>query len=148
MSCDAYKDLMMAYMDGELSTEHKQRLQDHVAGCDACRDELAELTELKKIADEIRLVEPEDRMWEQYWSSVYNRGERNVGWIVVSVAAIVLLAIGGYTAIDELIEDASIGLFTKVALFALIGGLAILFVSVVRERLFFHKKDRYKDVRR
>jgi len=58
------------------------------------------------------------------------------------------LAIGGYTAIDELIEDASIGLFTKVALFALIGGLAILFVSVVRERLFFHKKDRYKDVRR
>jgi len=27
-------------------------------------------------------------------------------------------------------------------------GLAILFVSVVRERIFFWSKDRYKDVRR
>ena len=37
--------------------------------------------------------------------------------------------------------------FLSVAL-ALVAGIAILFVSVLRERLFFWKRERYKDVRR
>jgi hypothetical protein len=36
----------------------------------------------------------------------------------------------------------------KVGLLALIGGLAILLVSVARERVYFWSRDRYKDVRR
>jgi len=41
----------------------------------------------------------------------------------------------------EVVTD-SIGLLT------LIAGLAILFVSILRERLYFWRRDRYKDVRR
>jgi hypothetical protein len=36
----------------------------------------------------------------------------------------------------------------KVGLLVLLVGLAILFVSVLRERIYFWKRDRYKDVRR
>jgi hypothetical protein len=36
----------------------------------------------------------------------------------------------------------------KAGLLALIAGMAVLFVSVLRERLYFWKKDRYRDVRR
>jgi len=41
-----------------------------------------------------------------------------------------------------------LGYLLKIALLALTAGLAILFVSVLRERLYFWSKDRYRDVRR
>jgi hypothetical protein len=64
------------------------------------------------------------------------------------VAAILLTIYGGFKLIEELIKDATIGMLLKAGLLALIVGLAILFVSVLRERLYFRQRDRYKDVRR
>ena len=50
--------------------------------------------------------------------------------------------------IEEMIKDPNIETMLKVGLLALIVGLAILFVSVLRERLHFWQKDRYRNVRR
>ena len=47
-----------------------------------------------------------------------------------------------------LVNDPTIGIMLKIGICAMIGGLAILFVSVLRERLYFWSNDRYKDVRR
>jgi hypothetical protein len=64
------------------------------------------------------------------------------------VAAILLTIYGGFKLIEEMIKDPDIETILKVGLLALIAGLAILFVSVLRERIYFWKRDRYKDVRR
>jgi len=64
------------------------------------------------------------------------------------VAAILLIIYGGFKMIEELIKDPTVGMILKVGLLALIVGLAILFVSVLRERLYFWQRDRYKNVRR
>jgi hypothetical protein len=96
----------------------------------------------------VTLVEPEDRLWQDYWGGVYNRIERGVGWIVFSVAAILLTIYGGFKMIEEIIKDPTIGMLLKAGLLALILGLAILFVSVARERVYFWSKDRYRNVRR
>ncbi len=148
MTCHDYKDLMMGYLDNELSDEQRRQFEEHLAGCSECKDELKEFRKLKAITDEVTLVEPEDRIWQDYWDGVYNRIERSVGWIVFSVAAILLTIYGGFKLIEELIKDATIGMLLKAGLLALIVGLAILFVSVLRERIYFWQKDRYKDVRR
>ncbi len=148
MTCHDYKDLMMGYLDNELSDEQRRQFEEHLAGCSECKDELKEFRKLKAITDEVTLVEPEDRIWQDYWDGIYNRIERGVGWIVFSVAAILLTIYGGFKLIEELIKDATIGMLLKAGLLALIAGLAILFVSVLRERLHFWQKDRYKDVRR
>ena len=50
--------------------------------------------------------------------------------------------------IEHIVEDPSIGMLLKVALLVLILGLSILLVSVLRERLYFWKTDRYRNVRR
>jgi hypothetical protein len=65
-----------------------------------------------------------------------------------SVAAIFLVIYGGFKAIEELIKDSTVELTLKIGLLTLIAGLAILFVSILRERLYFWRRDRYKDVRR
>ncbi len=148
MTCHDYKDLMMGYLDNELSDEQRGQFEEHLAGCSECKDELKEFRKLKAITDEVTLVEPEDRIWQDYWDGIYNRIERSVGWIVFSVAAILLTIYGGFKLIEELIKDATIGMLLKAGLLALIVGLAILFVSVLRERIYFWQRDRYKDVRR
>ena len=148
MTCNDYKDLLMGYLDNELSDEQRQRFEEHLAGCPECASELEEFRKLKTITDEVTLVEPEDKMWQEYWDGIYNRIERSVGWIVFSVAAILLIIYGGFKMIEELIKDPTVGMILKVGLLALIVGLAILFVSVLRERLYFWQRDRYKNVRR
>jgi hypothetical protein len=139
---------MMGYLDNELSDEQRQRFEEHLAGCGECASELEEFKKLKAITDEVTLVEPEDRMWQDYWGSIYNRIERGVGWIILSIAGILLVIYGGFKIIEELIKDPTVGMILKIGLLALIAGIAILFVSVLRERLYFWNKDRYKDVRR
>lgn len=148
MTCNDYKDLMMGYLDDELSNEQRQTFDNHLSTCKQCQIELASFRKLKAITDDVTLMEPEDRMWEQYWGNIYNRLERSIGWILFGISAILLLIYGGFKMIEEIVKDPTLGLGLKVGLLVLIVGLAILFVSVVRERMFFWKKDRYKDVRR
>ncbi len=148
MTCQDHKDLMMAYLDNELDDEQKRAFEEHLASCSACAKEMAEFKKLKQLTDNVTLVEPEDRIWQQYWSGIYNRVERGFGWILFSLAAILLIIYGGFKFIEELIKDQTVGMLLKVGLLVLIAGLAILFVSVLRERLYFWRKDRYKDVRR
>ena len=148
MACEDYKDLMMGYLDEELSSEQIRRFEEHLRTCKQCSSQLQEFRQLKAITDQMTLVEPEDRLWQQYWDGIYNRVERSIGWMIFSVAAILLTIYGGFKAIEALIIDPTVGLLLKIAMLALLVGLAILFVSVLRERIFFWTKDRYKDVRR
>jgi predicted anti-sigma-YlaC factor YlaD len=148
MTCRNYKDLMMAYLDNEIDDEQRKAFEEHLASCPQCTQELKEFEKLKQLTDNVKLIEPEDRIWEQYWGNVYNRVERSLGWILFSVAAILLAIYGGFELIENIIRDQTVGMLLKVALLVLIAGLAILFVSVLRERIYFWKKDRYRNVRR
>ena len=148
MTCQNHKDLMMEYLDDELDKEQRLAFEAHLAGCPECTKDLAQFKKLKEITDGVAFVEPEDRVWDQYWGGVYNRIERGTGWILFSLAAIALLIYGGFELIEGIIEDRTVGALMKVGLLALIGGLAILLVSVARERVYFWSRDRYKDVRR
>ena len=148
MTCRNYKDLMMAYLDNEIDDEQRKAFEEHLASCPQCTQELKEFEKLKQLTDSVTLAEPEDRIWQQYWGNVYNRVERSLGWILFSVAAILLTIYGGFELIEKIIRDQTVGMLLKVALLVLITGLAILFVSVLRERIYFWKKDRYRDVRR
>ncbi|MBN2132931.1 MAG: zf-HC2 domain-containing protein [Sedimentisphaerales bacterium] len=148
MTCQDHKDLMMAYLDDELDEPQRKAFEEHLASCPACAQEMEEFARLKQVTDSVTLVEPEDRLWEQYWGGVYNRVERNIGWTLFSVAGILLVIYAGFRAIEDLVRDPAVGLLLKIGLLALIAGLAVLFVSILRERIYFWSKDRYKDVRR
>jgi len=148
MICQDYKNLMMAYIDGELEPEARKTFEEHLQSCKECSAELKEFKQLKQLTDDIEFAEPEDRIWEQYWQNIYNRTERTTGWVLFSIAAILLLIYGGFKFIETIIHDPSVGFILKAALLVLIAGAAVLFVSVLRERLYFWKKDRYKNVRR
>ena len=148
MTCQDYKNLMMGYLDDELDAEQQKTLQQHLESCPECRAELEEFSQLKQITDDAALRQPEDVLWQQYWGGLYNRIERGGGWVLFSVASILLLIYGGFKLVESLVKDPTVDIILKAGVVVLIAGLAILFVSVLRERIYFRKKDRYKDVRR
>ena len=51
MTCHDYKDLLMGYLDNELSNEQRNRFEEHLAGCPECAGELKEFRKLKAMTD-------------------------------------------------------------------------------------------------
>ena len=149
MSCDEFKPMMMGYLDGELQPEQRVRFENHVAACGDCALELAEFRKVKEELAMMNFQEPSDAELERYWHSIYNRLERGLGWILFSLGAIVLLCYGGFKLVEEMVKDPNVALLVKAGVLALVFGVVILFVSLLRERLTVWKVDRYsKEVTR
>ena len=97
----------------------------------------------------VKLKEPTDLELAQYWSGVYNRLERGIGWILFSVGAIIVLCYGGFRLVEEIVKDPEVAVLLKVGVVALVFGAAILLVSILRERLRVRKTDKYsKEIQR
>jgi len=145
---DSYKPLLMGYLDNELTEIEATRIEEHLKECSGCREELGEFRRLKEVTNNMRLVMPDDKYWEDYWSHVYNRLERRVGWILTSLGIILLLSYGLYKGIEELLFHSGIPLLIQIGVLALVVGLCTLLVSVMRERLFLSKSDKYERIKR
>jgi hypothetical protein len=127
------KELISPYHEGELNEEEKKRVEKHLKECSECKKEFEEMGKFEEA-------------WKMYWSSVYNRLERRIGWILFSIGAIIILFFGGYKLVEGLIQAPDVPVFFKIAILSVLGGVVILLVSLVREQLFVRKRERYKEV--
>ena len=139
---------MMAALDGELSVEERARLERVLAEDGDLRAEWERLERVKEATEEMQYREPPEETWEHYWVSVYNRMERGLGWVLISIGALVLIGYGAWHAVGELMADSALPAFLKLAIFAALFGVLILLFSVIREKLFVRRGDRYKEVKR
>ena len=139
---------LMGYLDGELADDRRQALEAHLAGCDPCRRELAQFRTLKEVIDPMRIKEPTDQMWEEYWGGLYNRMERGIGWILVSIGSIVLISFALIEWVQAILEAEDLAWYIRGSIILVVIGLVVLLVSATRERLFLHRKERYKEVER
>ena len=146
---ERFKALLMGALDGELAPGESAELERHLVECNDCRTELREFKRLKEVTDMVRFGEPEDAVWESYWRGIYTRLERGFGWVLLSVGAILLVAFGAFKLVESLFTDPTVALIVKIGVGAALLGFVILMVSLVRERLFGLKRDRYsREVRR
>ncbi|MBN1221717.1 MAG: zf-HC2 domain-containing protein [Candidatus Aminicenantes bacterium] len=140
------KELISSYHDRELSEEQKKQVEEHLRHCDSCRREWEEMKKFEEVMNQMELKKPPKETWQVYWSSVYNRLERHIGWILLSIGAIILLFYGGYKAVEGMIQDPTTPMVLKVGILVVLGGLVVLLVSIIRERIFVRKRERYKEV--
>lgn len=145
---DRLRRLMMAHLDGELDPPEREELERRLASDPALEREWDRLVRLKEVTEGMRLRKPPEEVWDSYWTSVYRRLERGVAWILVSIGVMVLLGYGAWTAVQELLADTEMPWFLKAAILATTVGVVVLFVSVLREKLFVRGRQRYKDVER
>jgi predicted anti-sigma-YlaC factor YlaD len=147
MAEDTFKPLLMGYLDAELTETEVERFEQHLKECAECSAELAQFRRLKEVTQNMRVVAPDEKYWDVYWSNIYNRLERRVGWIMMSIGAILLLSYGIYMLILELFV-AQIPLVVRIGVLAFVVGIVTLLVSVVRERIFMAKADKYERIKR
>jgi len=145
---DTYKPLLMGYLDSELTEIEVLRMEQHLERCAECRIELEEFRKLKEVTQNMRVVTPDARSWEEYWSHVYNRLERRIGWILMSLGAILVTSYGIYSLIANFLLRSDIPIVVRIGIVALVVGFCTLLISVLRERIFMARMDKYERIKR
>lgn len=146
MNHQKIRELISSYHNGELNEEQKKTVEEHLAHCSECKREFEEMGKLEEVMSRMELRKPPKEVWQLYWASVYNRLERRIGWILLSIGAMILLFFGGYKMVEGIVQDPTTPLFLKVGILVFMAGIIVLLFSVIRERLFVRKRERYKEV--
>lgn len=96
----------------------------------------------------LKMRNPPEDVWDGYWTSVYSRVERGVGWLLVSVGTIVAGSWAAWHWVDALLSDSTMPLAVRYGILAISVGMVILLVSVARHRINVMRTDPYKDIER
>ncbi len=137
------EELISGYLDGALPQVQSQRVRLHVEDCGACRSLLEELRTLRETAMSTRFNSPADDEWPELPRTVPSRFSRRMGWVVLLAWLLVVTGL----ALWRLVTQAGDPLEIFLAL-GLPGGILLLFVSVLMDRLKALKTDRYRGVHR
>ena len=143
---ERYREFLAGYVDGELTDAEKLEFERELSHSGELRAELEEFMKLKKVTDGMRYADIPDQVWDSYWESLYKKTERGLGWILLSVGAIIVFCFGLYEVFYELFTDPEAPLWLKIGLPTGTVGAVILLVSYARERLFARKRERYTEV--
>ncbi len=148
MAEDAFKSLLMGYIDDELTELEAFHIEEHLKECRECAKELEEFRRLKEVTHNMRVSTPDDKYWEIYWSNIYNRIERRVGWIMVSIGSILLTSYAIYYLVASLLFKGEIPLVVRIGVVVLVVGFCTLIISVLRERIITSRGDKYERIQR
>jgi hypothetical protein len=89
-----------------------------------------------------RLSEFGEDVWREKMNDTTVRATHGIGWFLFIGGVLAIAGIGIY----EFVIDSSVSTTIKVIIGMIYGGLAMLFFSVLRQRLIERKTDKYKDV--
>ncbi len=148
MDCPQANILISGKLDGELTVEQERELNEHLKTCEKCRIEYDEMKKLKEVTEKMQFADLPDKHWAGYWNGVYNNIERGIGWTLFSAGAIILVCIGLWGMLNEFFLNDSVPLLHRFGVGALLAGGVVLLVSILRERLFARKNERYDEVER
>jgi hypothetical protein len=146
MMDERLRQLVAGYVDGELSGEELAAFKRELSTNAELRAEVEEFKKIKEVTGAMTYADLPDEVWDTYWSSLYRKTERGLGWILFSASVIVLLAFGAWQAFSGLWANPDTPLWLKLGASGGALGVIILLVSYGRERLFAYKRERYSEV--
>ncbi len=140
--------LMMSALDGEIAPGERRELEELLARDPELMEEWRSMERVKDLTSDLTYREPPEEVWEVYWESVYNKIERGIGWVLLSLGAVVLFGWGAWHAVEAIARDTTMPAGIKLAILAVAIGGIVLGVSVAREKLFAWRRDPYRRVKR
>ncbi len=148
MTDEKYKIMLAGYIDGELTAEEKADFEKYLTRDPEIRKELQTFQKLKEVTKAMKYADIPEAVWDGYWQDLYRRMERGLGWIFLSLGIIALAVLGIFHFCRDFLFDAEIPIVLRLATVLTALGTIILLVSVIRERLFAWRRDRYREVQR
>ena len=138
----------MAYLDGELSELEMKEIKRLIDDDEMHKDVYLSLKKVKEVTQEMKFVKLPEMYWDDYWEHVYNRIERGISWILISLGVIVVGSFLVWQFIEAIIVDQNIHVVLKAGILILLAGVVVLIVSILREKLMVRKVDKYREVER
>lgn len=129
----------MRYADGEMEPGERAAFEQHLETCASCRELYDELKDLREVTDSMKIADLPETVWDKYWTVIYNRIERSVAWFLFVLGACILSLFW----ICRVITNPSIRNIVGLGTVLMVAGLAVLFLSVFREKTAVNKSDRY-----
>ncbi|MBZ0199549.1 MAG: hypothetical protein K8H86_06760 [Ignavibacteriaceae bacterium] len=140
--------LMENYFDDSLPDEEKKELFNLIEQQPDLKDEFEEQKQIKEVLSKMKMKNPSVEVWDRYWFGIYNRIERGLAWIAISIGALIFFGFVSYHTVQSLINDTHTPALVKYGLAAMLFGLLVLALSVIREKYFTYKNDKYKEIQR
>lgn len=135
-------EMLSGFVDGELTQQQRQLVTLHCDQCTECQETLENLRDLRERVGKARLSEVGEDKWRENMNESTTKTTRSVGWLLLIGGLLVVATYGIFGFLFG--TEFSVG--EKLIAIAIYGGLATLFVSVLRQRLIERKTDKYKDV--
>lgn len=145
---ERFQQLLMGAVDQELSAAEQEEFEKLIQQNSDFNEEWTKFISMKEVLITMKFKNLPEKTWDNYWLNVFNRLERGLAWILVSVGSVILITFGLFKAVEEMFQDQHLILIVKVAIIAVLAGLVILLVSVIREKLIVRRSDPYKEVKR
>lgn len=137
--------LMSGHLDGELTPGQEATLKEFLSTSEEGRAELERLRGLVDAASRLSIEAPPEEVWDTFYDNIYNQLERRSGWFITIVGATSLVC---YVVFHFMVGSWASPI-QKLLIAGPLIGLFILFVSVLRQRIFVAKTDRYsREVKR
>lgn len=140
--------LQEKYLDDALNAEEKAEFNNMLETNTDLKKEFEEQKRIKEVLRKMKLKNPSREVWDSYWMGIYNRVERGIAWVVISIGALLFFGYASYEAVNAFINNTQTPALAKIGITLLIFGALILIFSLIREKIFTSKRDKYKEVQR
>jgi anti-sigma factor RsiW len=135
--------MLSGFVDGALTQADEQRVRVHVEDCAVCRREVEEMSRLKEVTMSSQFRVPADDQWSETPRGGTSRLAFGLGWLLM------VAWLAGVTAVGVWEFWTSDGpILGKLMAVAVTSGIALLFLSVLIDRLKAMRTDRYRGVQK
>lgn len=147
ISRERFNILCMKALDNEFNSDNEiYEFQEYIKNFPEFKNEYEELKKIKEITEKMKIRTPDEDTWKAYRKKIINRIERSIAWFIFLAGCTIILAFGGYKAIEALFADSKIDLILKIGIVAALSGGLFLLLSVIREKISLWKSDPYKEI--
>lgn len=136
-------ELLSGLIDNELTQQDRQRVQLHMDNCTTCRADMDQLIAMRERLGKARLSDRDHDAWRETMDDTTTKTSRGIGWLLLIGGALLAAGVGVY---EFFINAASMSVTAKLIIGGTYGGMLLIFISVLRQRLIERRTDRYKDV--
>ena len=145
---ERFFELVEKYLNNNLNSEETTELNALIEKDSKLKNELEEQKRIKEVLNKVTFKNPSKEIWDNYWLGIYNRIERGLGWLAVSVGLVILIIYGAIETVNTFMKDSHTPGIIKFGTAAVIIGVLVILFSVIREKIYTAKKDKYRKVQR
>jgi len=135
--------LLSGHVDGMLTQAEDQRVRVHVEDCPTCRAQVEQMQRMREVTMSSKFNVPADDQWSEAPRGAASRLTFGLGWTVLIVWAVI---VGAYALWEFLTSDGP--WLDKLVVFAPWSAIALLFLSVLIDRLKAMRTDPYRRVQK